>query len=194
MDSTSGSRFKLEKVEQQDPLRRPIKAGGPAAWENDPATWFKDLELRSNPMVDDFPTGKPLCSVCKAISFYDIAKLGKDYYHHKSFSALESSAPHCPLCALVYNSIQRRGAFAADSDSPIRLKRVNRPPEEGGPARMIGIKALYYWTDPEQEMKAKTNGKDIPIISRSYMTEVSGRKGILQVEGLMLSLFANPSK
>src|SRR5204863_2047108 len=103
-----------------------------------PNEWHKDLENRPNRMIEHFPTDKPLCTVCKNVSFSEIAYKGARVPHHKTFTALENCAEDCPFCALIYNSIQRRGAFAADTDSPIWLIRTKSPRTK--PARMTGIK------------------------------------------------------
>ena len=188
---TSPLRFNV--VPTQAAYRRPIIFGGPSQWNLDPVKWHKDLELLPNRMIEPFPADKPLCTTCKDLNFDELARKYVEIPHHKSFTALENSAEACPFCALIFNSIQSRGAFTANADSPIRLIRTESS-KPGAPANMTGIKALYYCDDPEREMRAKGNGNDVPIISRSYMRDVPDREGILEVVGNLLTVFADPGK
>jgi hypothetical protein len=172
-----------------DPLDRPIVVAGPRMRQRFPGGWLDNMRVHE--LLSRIDVSQPLCSVCKGINLTTIISardgLGQDLF--ESFAELDKSAKKgCPLCGILYNSIQIRGPYAASQKSLVVLRAYGRGEgdvPEGYKIRYL--EALFYCRDPFQ-------GKD--QISRNFIETamVQGEDRVLKVQGKPLAVYVDSGK
>jgi hypothetical protein len=179
----------VQRVPPVDPLDRPIVVQGPNMRKRFGGGWLENVHVHE--LISKIDVNRTLCSVCKSIDLVTIISaqdgLGQDLW--ETFSDLEKSAKKgCPLCAIIYNSIQVRGPYGAGQKSLVTLRAFGRGEgdlPEG--FRIRYLEALFYCRDPFQ-------GTD--VVSRSFLEPmlVKGVDRVLKVQGKPLAVYAEPGK
>jgi hypothetical protein len=169
-----------------DPFDRPIIVAGPQMRRRFPGGWLDNIRIHE--LLDKIDVSRPLCSICKSIDLTAITNakdgLGQDLF--ESFAELDKSAKKgCPLCAVLYNSIQIRGPYAASQKSLVVLRAYGRGEGDAPEGyKLRYLEALFYCKDPFQ-------GKD--HISRNFIETamVQGEDRVLKVQGKPLAVYVD---
>lgn len=167
-----------QQLVPQDAWRRPPNVGP----QHLPRRRLKPQPQR---MINPIPTNPKLCNSCQNIDFDLLVEENALQPHQQAFRALERSAETCALCALLFNSIQKRDEFPASQNSRIWLKGFISA------GTIYGIKAVYNCPDPGPQLDEQ--GNEI-VEWISWVLEEPEQPGILRVEGKVLDIVADPGK
>jgi hypothetical protein len=136
-------------------------------------------------LISPIDTSKPLCANCSDIKLSELAA-DDALLVSDSYAKLKASAATCPLCAMVYNSIQMRGRYIPAGGSGILLRAYDDGSAASGYGNGIAhVEALYLCREPELQPGEQ-------FVANSWVvgeTEVN-RRPFLTVVGKPMALVA----